>query len=164
MSSLAETISCFASTALPASRTYTDVVFAALAVAFTAAIIYYASPMRLTRVLVAAIEETEQTYLEAIESGALYTSDVEILRTAETIASLQTKVSRIQEASLRNSLSYRAVLCAFFKGRTLTVLQCIREVRGVQTHIEILKEEQLRNRDTPTKAGTVSLRRRSPDC
>ncbi|KAJ6527196.1 hypothetical protein DFH09DRAFT_1371439, partial [Mycena vulgaris] len=38
--------------------------------------IYYASPMRLTLVLVAAIAHTETIYLEALEGGVLSNSDV----------------------------------------------------------------------------------------
>ncbi|KAJ7915615.1 hypothetical protein B0H13DRAFT_2324177 [Mycena leptocephala] len=103
--------------------------------------IYYASPLRLTRVLVAAITETEKTYLQALETGLLSASDV---NTAEMLATLQLKVSTIREVTLSNSLSPYATLREFLMGRTLVIVRCIWEVHAVKTHIEILKEGQLR--------------------
>ncbi|KAJ6527231.1 hypothetical protein DFH09DRAFT_1285708 [Mycena vulgaris] len=119
--------------------------------------IYYTSPMRLTRVLVAAIAHTEAIYLEALEAGVLSNSDV---HTPEIMSSLQLKVSHLREASLRHSLSYSTTVSEFLKGRMLTLLQCIWEVRALETRIEILKEEQLRALDSRIGVGTISLRRR----
>ncbi|KAJ7696479.1 hypothetical protein B0H17DRAFT_1177908 [Mycena rosella] len=160
MSSLTETVSCLTSTALPASRTSADILFGILIITFAAVSVHCASPMRLTRVLVIAMDDAEKAYLQAIESGK---ADLHMLHAAEMISSLQMKVSTIREATLRNSLSYRTAFCAFLKGQTLSVLQCIREVREVETHIEILKEEQLRDNrhiGAGTATRTVSLRRR----
>ncbi|KAJ7846644.1 hypothetical protein B0H13DRAFT_1907674 [Mycena leptocephala] len=98
------------------------------------ALIYYLSPMRLARVLVAAIVATEKTYLEALETGLLSASDV---HTAEMLSTLELKASAIREGTLRNSLSLGSTLREFFAGRTFTLLRCIREVHELQTHIEV---------------------------
>ncbi|KAJ6527200.1 hypothetical protein DFH09DRAFT_1328167 [Mycena vulgaris] len=157
MSSLSEaSLSVLASTP-PTSSTANKVLFGVFGLTLATCIIYYASSMRLTRVLVAAIANTENTYLEALEAGVLSNSDV---HTAEIMSSLQLKVSHIREESLRHSLSYRTTVSEFLKGRTLTLLQCIQEVRALETRIEILKEVQLRALDPRIGVGTVSLRRR----
>ncbi|KAJ6527199.1 hypothetical protein DFH09DRAFT_1328166 [Mycena vulgaris] len=141
MSSLSEpAFSLLASPSAPSSTTG-KVFLVALVLTLAACTVYYASPMRLTRILVAAIADVEKTYLEAVETGVLSKYDVHMGGTLTRCF----KVSHIRETSLRNSLSHRAAFCEFIKGRTLTLLQCIGEVRGVETHIEILKEEQLRD-------------------
>ncbi|KAJ7917587.1 hypothetical protein B0H13DRAFT_2442090 [Mycena leptocephala] len=144
MSSLPELEACLSilPSALPAPGS-TDTTTVILVLAFVAAgIIHYVSPLRLTRVLVAAIANVEKTYLEALETGLLSASDID---TAEMLSTLQLKVSKIREFSLRNSLSLRSTLYEFLNGHTFTLLRCIREVRVLETHIEILKEAQLRH-------------------
>ncbi|KAJ7491976.1 hypothetical protein FB451DRAFT_1165177 [Mycena latifolia] len=121
MASVPETSLALITDTSPTS-TPTKVFIAVLFLTLAACGIHRASPLRLTRVLVAAIVAAEKTYLEAVESGIL---------------KLQIKVATIRKACLRNSLSYRAALRDFFKGRTLTVLQCIREMRGFETQIEV---------------------------
>ncbi|KAJ7819003.1 hypothetical protein B0H13DRAFT_2378580 [Mycena leptocephala] len=99
-----------------------------------------------------------------LETGLFSASDV---NTAEILSTLQLKVSKIREASLRNSLSHSGTLRQFFAGHTFTLLRCIREVRVLETHIEILKESQLRDDNLHpstiqrrTRVAMVSLRRR----
>ncbi|KAJ7300870.1 hypothetical protein DFH08DRAFT_828063 [Mycena albidolilacea] len=106
-----------------------------------AGIIHYASPQRLTGVLVVAMADVKKTYLEAVENGALCASDAPI---AEVFSNLQLEVSTIRQASLLSSLSRYAMLCDVLKGRTFTILRCLHEVHELGTHIEILKESQLR--------------------
>ncbi|KAJ7861309.1 hypothetical protein B0H14DRAFT_537837 [Mycena olivaceomarginata] len=103
--------------------------------------IHYASPQHLTGVLVAAMADVKKTYLEAVENGALCASDVHI---AEVFSNLQLEVSTIRQASLHSSLSHSAMLCDFLKGRTFSILRCIHQVHELGTHLEILKESQLR--------------------
>ncbi|KAJ6488078.1 hypothetical protein DFH09DRAFT_1455929 [Mycena vulgaris] len=138
-----------------------NVVFGLFIVACAAGLIHYASTVRLARVLTAAIAHVEETYLEAIEAGTLSKTDV---LAADSLISLQSKVSTISEASLRHSLSYRTAFREFIKGHTLTVLQCIHEVRQLETRMEILKEGRLRDlaihNETEILTRTVSLRRR----
>ncbi|KAJ7117798.1 hypothetical protein C8R44DRAFT_791443 [Mycena epipterygia] len=157
MSSLSETsLSLFASA--PPTSTTPNVTIGVLVLIMMAFIIHFASPMRLTRVSVAAISNVEKIYLEAIEAGMLSNFDV---NTALMLLSLQIKISRIREETLRNSLSHFAVLCDFFKGRSFTILKCIREVHRLEVHLELLKEEHLRD-PNPLGAtiGTISLRKR----
>ncbi|KAJ7814993.1 hypothetical protein B0H13DRAFT_450262 [Mycena leptocephala] len=143
---------------LPDSSTTKFMIVVFVVAAIAPALIYYSSPMRLTRVLVAAITATEKTYIEAVETGLLSTSSVD---TAATLSTLQSKVSKIREATLRNSCSNWKAFCGFFKGRVFTILLCIREVRDLETHIEILKETRLceSNLD-PLSMRAISLRRR----
>ncbi|KAJ7917592.1 hypothetical protein B0H13DRAFT_2322339 [Mycena leptocephala] len=125
-----------------------------------AGIVHYASPLCLTRVLVAAIADVEKIYLEALETGLLSLSDVD---TREMLYTLQLTVSEIREASLRNSLSIRSTLLDFIKGHTFTLLRCIREVRALGIRIEILKEIQLGQDNLhpfANRARAISLRRR----
>ncbi|KAJ7814991.1 hypothetical protein B0H13DRAFT_2381344 [Mycena leptocephala] len=161
MSSLPELEACLSilPSALPAPGS-TDTTTVILVLAFVAAgIIHYASPLRLTRVLVTAIANVEKIYLEALETGLLSVSDID---TAEMLSTLQLKVSKIRETSLRNS-SHSGTVREFFGGRTFSLLGCIREVRALETHIEILKENQLREDSSHpllNRARAVSLRRR----
>ncbi|KAJ7491974.1 hypothetical protein FB451DRAFT_1551430 [Mycena latifolia] len=160
MSTVSETLPFLESTTLPLdSWNATKVVLGALILALMACTAHYASPMRLTRVMVSAIAAAEIAYFEAIEAGMIPKSDVD---TATTLTRLQIKVSIIREMCLRNSLSYRAALYGFVKGNTLTVLQCLRKVRVFEAHIEILKEGRLRASDATSESATrvVSLRQR----
>ena len=75
-------LSILAST-VPASINSADVVVVVLAVIVAATLICYASPVRLTRILVAAIATTEKAYLEALETDFISPSDVE---TAEILS------------------------------------------------------------------------------
>ncbi|KAJ7931658.1 hypothetical protein B0H13DRAFT_1857640 [Mycena leptocephala] len=97
-----------------------------------ASILHYASPRRLTGVLVTAIASVEKTYFDALEIGLLSPSDVHMV---EMLYTLQLTVSKIREASLRNSLSLCSTFREFLNVHTFTLLSCIRE---------ILKESQLR--------------------
>jgi hypothetical protein len=152
MSSLPELEACLSilPSALPGGSGNIAVLFTLVIFVIAAGIVHYASPPRLTRVLVAAIANLEKIYLEALETGLLYASDID---TAEMLSSyvpflpqtlffehldsLQLKVSKIREASLRNSLSHSGTLREFFRGHTVTLLRCIREVRVLETHIEV---------------------------
>jgi hypothetical protein len=131
--------------------TITNTAVLLVVVLVAAGIMHYASPLRLTRVLIGAITSVEKIYLEALETGLLSASDlhtVEMLSTCASLpfinlihsqqpVSLQLKVSKIRETSLRNSLSHSRTLREFFAGRTFTLLCCIREVKALETHIEV---------------------------
>ncbi|KAJ7255446.1 hypothetical protein B0H12DRAFT_532874 [Mycena haematopus] len=159
MSSFRETEASILASALPASSlTATSIIFIAFSCASAAALVHYASPIRLTRILVSAIAKTEKKFLAAVETGLLSASDINT--TGSMLSILQDKASAMHEASLRSSLSWRTTLGEFLKGRTFTVLQCIREVRNLQTHIEILGEVKLRL-DNLHPLQAVSLRRRN---
>ncbi|KAJ7117750.1 hypothetical protein C8R44DRAFT_879294 [Mycena epipterygia] len=104
----------------PTTSMMAKVIFRVLLIASLACLIHFVSPMWLTRVLVAAIDNVANTYLEAIEAGVLFNSDV---HTVAKLSNLQIKVSLIREASLRSSLSTRHAFREFFKGRTFASLQ-----------------------------------------
>ncbi|KAJ6581709.1 hypothetical protein B0H19DRAFT_1061227 [Mycena capillaripes] len=118
------------------SNPATEVVFMVVGVISAAALIHYASPMHLTRVLFTAMTDAEKKYLKAIETGLLSASGD---HTAEMLSVLQLKVSKIREESLSNSRSSLKAFCGFFKGRTLSVIRCIWEVRDLGTHIKASK-------------------------
>ncbi|KAJ7251405.1 hypothetical protein C8J57DRAFT_1238736 [Mycena rebaudengoi] len=83
------------------------------------------------------MKETEKLYYDAVEAG-------ELPRDAGTEEELLgRKVSEIREDSLRNSLSIWKALGDFFKGRSITLLQCKDEIQRFTTHIE---KPQLRDR------------------
>ncbi|KAF7370455.1 hypothetical protein MSAN_00677200 [Mycena sanguinolenta] len=101
----------------------------------SAAGLYYASPIRLSRVLVAAIADTEKIYLTAAENGILCTSAA--VDMAERLSALQLKVSALREASLRSSLSSLSGLYNMFNiRRSVTILRCLAEVRELGAYIE----------------------------
>ncbi|KAF8216702.1 hypothetical protein K438DRAFT_2007508 [Mycena galopus ATCC 62051] len=151
MSSITESSLSFLDS-VPISTT-TIVVAASIFTVTTAPMIYYhTSPMRLTRNLVSAIDEAEKAYLGAIEAGALAGFDAKM---EFRLSTLQIKVSNIREASLRNSLSIWLSLEEYCRGRSLTILECMGEVRRLKTDIEILKEEQLRELN-PLRVGTAT--------
>ncbi|KAJ7931640.1 hypothetical protein B0H13DRAFT_1957033 [Mycena leptocephala] len=148
--------SMVANSALPTTATST-ILAALITPAIAAAILHYASPQRLTEGLIAALAKTENTYVDVLQMGLLSATEAEALYT------LQRKVSAIHVATMRDSLSWRAGLQGFFKGRTLTVLSCIREVQEFETHIKILKEAHLRQSNLNplcTRAVSLDLRRR----
>ncbi|KAJ7931619.1 hypothetical protein B0H13DRAFT_2308340 [Mycena leptocephala] len=149
----------------PGSTTNTAVFVASLVFIVVVGVVHYASPLRLTRVLITTIANAEKTYLEALETGLLSPFDTD---TTEMLSSLQLKVSKIRETSLRNSLRHSGTLRELFAGPTFALLRCIREVRGLEIHIEILKETQLREYNLDPSVHCVRmicLRRRchSPD-
>jgi hypothetical protein len=85
MSSLPELEACLSllSWVLPAPGN-TNTTILILVLAFVAAgIMHYASPLRLTRVLVTAIASVEKIYLDALETGLLSASDID---TAEMLS------------------------------------------------------------------------------
>jgi hypothetical protein len=89
MSSLPELQACLSilPSALPApgSTTTGTVILITLVIFVVAAgIMHYASPRRLTHVLVAAIADVENAYLEALETRLLSVSDID---TAEMLSS-----------------------------------------------------------------------------
>ncbi|KAF7370457.1 hypothetical protein MSAN_00677500 [Mycena sanguinolenta] len=122
--------------------------------------LYYASPARLTGVLVSALADTERAYLVAVENGVL--CGLADSDTAQRLAVSQLKVSVIRETSLRSSLSTFSALCDMFNiRRTVVILRCLGEVRELGTHIEISNETQLREVSHPlSNRKTISLRRR----
>ncbi|KAJ7815000.1 hypothetical protein B0H13DRAFT_2683898, partial [Mycena leptocephala] len=73
---------------LPDNSTAKAMAAILLVAVIAAALIYYLSPMRLARVLVAVIVATEKTYLEALETGLLSVSDV---HTAEMLSNSSSK-------------------------------------------------------------------------
>ncbi|KAJ7622926.1 hypothetical protein DFH06DRAFT_1340564 [Mycena polygramma] len=99
-------------------------------------IVHYASPARLTDILADAMSKVKTSGAEALEEGYLSFSEVDRLNI------LQRKVSAINLETLRNSRSYWKTLFGFLKGRTVTVLLCIREARDLETQIKILKENR----------------------
>ncbi|KAJ7931623.1 hypothetical protein B0H13DRAFT_1956984 [Mycena leptocephala] len=148
--------SMVANAALPITATST-ILAAFITPAVAAATIHYASPQRLTEVLIAALAKTENTYLDVLQMGLLSATETETLHT------LQHRVSAIHVATMHDSLSWWAGLQGFLKGRTLTVLSCIHEVQGFETHIKILKEAHLRQSNLNplfTRAVSLNLRRR----
>jgi hypothetical protein len=68
---------------LPDKSTAIAVAAILLVAVIAVALLYYLSPMRLARVLIAAISATEKSYLEALETGLLSVSDV---HTAEMLS------------------------------------------------------------------------------
>ncbi|KAF7342019.1 hypothetical protein MVEN_01789100 [Mycena venus] len=102
--------------------------------------IHYMSPLRLARVLAVAIAHAEQAFIEGHTAGLVKGTEAEL----QHIPQLREEVSIVIEETLRNSLSWRAALRGFLRGRTCTLLRCIREVQRFETYIEILKESNLR--------------------
>ncbi|KAJ7326340.1 hypothetical protein DFH08DRAFT_885560 [Mycena albidolilacea] len=131
----------------------TKLLLAVFIVAAIANIIYYMLPMRLTHTLVALLAKAEETYIEAHGMCLLSAAETQML------AALQLQVATIREKSLQSSLSSRVTLRDFVHGRTFTLLRSIREVQKFETHIQILKESQLRTELISNPRG-VLLRRR----
>jgi hypothetical protein len=86
MSSLSELEACLSilPSALPAPGSTINTIFGVLFMLVVAAgIMHYASPSRLTRVLVTAMASVEKIYLDALETGLLSASDID---TAEMLS------------------------------------------------------------------------------
>ncbi|KAJ7281316.1 hypothetical protein C8J57DRAFT_1500019 [Mycena rebaudengoi] len=97
------------------------IIGASILTAATALTLHHISPMRLTRVLVTLMHETDTIYIRTVETG-LVPSDVD----AEALFKLQIKFLELHEESLRNSLSTWKMLAEFFCGRSLALYRCIR--------------------------------------
>ncbi|KAJ7252580.1 hypothetical protein C8J57DRAFT_1722815 [Mycena rebaudengoi] len=126
---------------------------ASILVLAIACIVHHIWPMRLTNVLVAFMQETEKLYYGAVEAGEL-PGDVD---TEEKLLSLQKKVSEIREQSLCDFLSTWKTLGDFFRGRSITLLQCADEIQSFKTNIEISKEAHLRMNLSSINRGTAGL-------
>ncbi|KAJ7043783.1 hypothetical protein C8F04DRAFT_1073299 [Mycena alexandri] len=142
MSSVSEASLSFLQSTVPPNHTF-NIALGITILTWTAFMIYHASPMRLTGILVKTLHETEETHLRAIEAGILSGSDDH----TKMLLNLQIKVSLIREASLYNSLSSGQMLRELIKGRSLTLLRCIWELQALKTRIEILRERQSRGFD-----------------
>ncbi|KAJ7690455.1 hypothetical protein B0H14DRAFT_2652386 [Mycena olivaceomarginata] len=134
---------------LPAD--WTPWVVASISLISGAGCIHYASPQRLTRVLLDQMARLKRNHLAGIENRALSACDVHTAGALATLGSLQLKVSDIREASLHSSLSNYAMFCDILKGRTFTILHYIHKIHTLETHIElitvteqILKESHVR--------------------
>ncbi|KAF7328651.1 hypothetical protein MSAN_02473700 [Mycena sanguinolenta] len=127
-------------------------------------------PMRLTHVLVSSLADVENAYLTGVENGIGVLCASTDVGVAERLAVLQLKVSTLREASLRSSLSPLSFLSDTFNiCRFITVLRCLREVRGLKTYIEISLEFQRRELASASESccqcplanrAGISLRRR----
>ncbi|KAJ7252563.1 hypothetical protein C8J57DRAFT_638081 [Mycena rebaudengoi] len=130
---------------------------ASILVLAIACLVHRIWPMRLTYNLVASMQETEKLYYDALEAGEL-PRDVS---TEERLLNLQKKMAETHEATLRNSSSTWETLEDFFRGRSITLLQCADDIQSFKTHIEILKVTQLRTNLNSTNPGlATSVRRR----
>jgi hypothetical protein len=90
MSSLSELEACLSilPSVLPApgGTTNTTIFGVLLMLVISAGTIHYASPPRLTCVLVTAIANVEKTYLDALETGLLSASDIDTAEVLSTCA------------------------------------------------------------------------------
>ncbi|KAJ6581708.1 hypothetical protein B0H19DRAFT_1251889 [Mycena capillaripes] len=100
-------------------------------IAATAVVIHYASPKRLTGILIDAMAQLKKTSSDVFEAGRLSAPEIEKLRL------LKHKLSAIQAETLEDSRSYLGTICRVLKGRTFTMLFCIWEVRDLEMHIKI---------------------------
>ncbi|KAJ6581747.1 hypothetical protein B0H19DRAFT_1251923 [Mycena capillaripes] len=120
---------------VPISIVASDLPIKALAaiiiVIVVAVIIHYASPKRLTDVLIVAIAELKKTYVKALDTGHISASET------ERFNALKRKVSAIEKETLDDSRSYLGTICGFLKGRIFTVILCIWEVEDLGTEIKI---------------------------
>ncbi|KAJ7140319.1 hypothetical protein C8R43DRAFT_1131685 [Mycena crocata] len=158
MSHISEISLFLLTSALPPSTSF-RIMTAVLFLTLTATGIYYASPARLTHVLVVTMQDARTTYFSALEAGIISSSN--FVDMSQQFSALQTKVSIIRSATLRNSLSLGVTLREFLKGYALTVQECIHEVQEFQTRIEILKEERLHDPSPIMAVQATSLRRRN---
>ncbi|KAJ7772611.1 hypothetical protein DFH07DRAFT_937589 [Mycena maculata] len=135
----------FLASVLP-STSATNALVLTVIIGMLVVFVSYASPTRLTQKLVASLYDGEPLYRDVVETGVVSTSDaaqVQIEELEELLARLQLKVSEIRIATLRDSLSKRKALAEFLRGRSFTILRCLRDVEGFEARIEILKENQL---------------------
>ncbi|KAJ6552736.1 hypothetical protein B0H19DRAFT_1295028, partial [Mycena capillaripes] len=130
---------------LPPNNTTNAILATFITPAVATLITHYASPQRLTIVLLNSIADAEETYLEACESGLLSPDT----HTVETLSSLQLKVSKIHEESLRAYNHCASVhmggsrLQDSRRGKPFFLYDTMRHVDG-NWFFKIAKEAQLR--------------------
>ncbi|KAJ7509927.1 hypothetical protein B0H11DRAFT_1901283 [Mycena galericulata] len=150
-------------TALLPTSTTAKLVLTVSTLACMVYIVRAISPTRLMRVLVSSLAAAEHSYIQGVESGSFV---YEYAALAKRLASLQIDVSILREEDMRDSLSHCNAFSRYFQlQRTFAILRCIREVRTLETDIEILKEGQLRELPlevaTAAAMRTISMRRRA---
>ncbi|KAJ7617328.1 hypothetical protein FB45DRAFT_872772 [Roridomyces roridus] len=89
------------------------------------------STVRLTAMLVSNMRSAEEAYFGALEIGVLDDTHTEIL------VQLQFRVCEIRQQTLRNSRTLVGGLRELLKGRALTIIRCIRDVKLFETEIEV---------------------------
>ncbi|KAJ7759058.1 hypothetical protein B0H16DRAFT_1456959 [Mycena metata] len=96
--------------------------------------LHYASPTRLTHVLSDAMSSLEKVYTDLVcmqLMGLLTADDVARLNL------LQLEVGVLRAQTLLHSLSWRATIREFLRGRSFTLYRCINEVRDLETHFRV---------------------------
>ncbi|KAJ7759063.1 hypothetical protein B0H16DRAFT_1456964 [Mycena metata] len=110
-----------------------------------AASLYYVSPTRLTRVLSDAMKKLDKVFVEVSVAGLLGLLSPEDTQTViSTYQMLRVEVGKVQAQTLHTSTSWRSGLFNFFTCST-RLFRCIKQVKGFQTHLQILQEDH-RNR------------------
>ncbi|KAJ6514979.1 hypothetical protein C8R47DRAFT_1063747 [Mycena vitilis] len=132
MASIGEDLVSLLESAIPTSTTSSLLTWAFI-LALASCAVFYASPIWFTDALIAALHETEETHLRAIEAGIISGSDSH----TKLLTELQMKVSLMREATLCSSLSDSHTLWDLAKGHPFALLQCIWEVQSLKTRIEV---------------------------
>ncbi|KAJ7759059.1 hypothetical protein B0H16DRAFT_1456960 [Mycena metata] len=118
--------------------TSTKVTLCIMGLVLIIASLSYASPTRLTRILSNAMSSLEKVYTDLVcmqLMGLLTADDVARLHM------LQLEVGAFRAQTLLHSLSWRATIYDFLKGRSFKLYRCINAVRDLETRIRILEEE-----------------------
>ncbi|KAF7366481.1 hypothetical protein MSAN_00905300 [Mycena sanguinolenta] len=92
--------------------------------------IYYMRPLRLAKILDAAMAETNKAYGKAHKKGLRSPTETEM-------DALRRKVHSLAEETRNSSNSWGAALCYFVRGRPFTLLYHIREVENIKARIQI---------------------------
>ncbi|KAJ6518987.1 hypothetical protein C8R45DRAFT_918083 [Mycena sanguinolenta] len=159
MSTIPETSLSLVSQSNPTSSpwTFTGIL---LAITIAAVALYYASPTRLTCVVVSALADVESTYLAAVENDIVGSDDVDV---AERLAALQLTVSTLRSLSLCRSLSLSPLsfLSDMFNiRRSILVLRCLREISNESRLRDVASASDSRCQCPLANRTTISRRRR----
>ncbi|CAK5272897.1 unnamed protein product [Mycena citricolor] len=117
--------------------------------------VLWAAPGRVSRAMVAAVEQADGEFCDAAESGAVQFRG----EMAEELEQLRTRASELREEYLKSCLSYQSSVIYLLKGGPIRLFLCQHAIQVFRTHTEIAKEAH--NRVPPEQEPIVLRRRRA---
>ncbi|CAK5272394.1 unnamed protein product [Mycena citricolor] len=125
-----------------------------LCAVFTAFVLW-AAPGRVSRAMVADVEQADGEFCDAAELGAVQFRG----EMANELEQLRTTASVLREEYLKSSLSYQSSVLYLLKGCPIRLVLCRRAIQVFRTRTEIAKETH--NRVPPEPEPIVFRRRRA---
>ncbi|KAJ7759055.1 hypothetical protein B0H16DRAFT_1819457 [Mycena metata] len=147
------------------SATAAKIMLVVIGVLLIVAFLYYASPMRLTRVISDAMSDLDKVFIAVTTAGLLGLLSAEDMQAVVwTYQMLRIEVGTLQSDALRNSTSWCTSLYSVFT-RSKRLFRCIKQVRDFQRRLQVLqKDHRNKTNSLPLSfaTGTNVLQNKTP--